>query len=256
MESLDTFFLGILRQHSMGRSLQNIFRPWFKRPLICLSVEPHPSRKQPRTTSICTQANSIPSFKKMRVASISAALLGKNSTLLWLKRRPFLPKASAISCVLLAISTVELETRKMLSAHTKISNGTHSRAQDTAGARPAHSRVNSSTNTAMIWFQTEGVHGPPCLMLTSRLNEALCVKPRHCRARGSRCSLTAAAAEKAEAPLSNNTSPNTSALTESNALATSMETTNSFSPHSSALRRLSTRKETIAKHCLPGLNPN
>ena len=124
----------------------------------------------------------------------------------------------------------------MLSAHTKISNGTHSEAQDTARARPARRCNNSSTNTAMTWLQPEGVLGPPCLMPTSKLNEALFVNPKHGRARSSKFSLTVAAAEMVVAHLSRSTSPNTWALTESNALATSMETMNNFSPHSSALR--------------------
>ena len=128
-------------------------------------------------------------------------------------------------------------------------------SQDTAGARPAHICSNSSTNTAMTWFQPEGVLGPPCLMPTSKLNEALFVNPKHGRARSSKFSLTAAAAEMVVAPLSRSTSPNTWALTESNALATSMETTNNFSPYSSALRKLSTKKETMSRHCMPGLNP-
>ena len=80
------------------------------------------------------------------------------------------------------------------------------------------------------------------------------MNPKHGGARSSNFSLTAAAAEMVVAPLSRSTSPSTWALTESNALATFMETTNNFSAHSSALRKLSTKKETISRHYIPGLN--
>ena len=65
-------------------------------------------------------------------------------------------------------------------------------------------------------------------MPTSKLSGAHSVWPRHGRHQSSRFSLATAAAEKAEAPRSNNTSPRISALTESKALATSMEMTHSF----------------------------
>ena len=91
-------------QHSKGRSLLNIFRPWFRRPLICVSVEPDPSRKQPRTTRICTQENSIPSFKEIRGASISAAPLRRISRLLWFKCRPFFSRRLPQSLALFSLS--------------------------------------------------------------------------------------------------------------------------------------------------------
>ena len=66
-----------------------------------------------------------------------------------------------MSCVLCTMSMMELETRKMLSAHTKISNGFHSGAHDTAGLLLAHNNNSSSINTAITWFQPEGVPRPP-----------------------------------------------------------------------------------------------
>ena len=84
------------------------------------------------------------------------------------------------------MSAMELDTRKMLSAQTKISNGFHSGAQHTAGARPAHSSNNSSINTAITWFQPDGVLGPPCLIPTSSLNGGLFVKPMHGLAQSSK----------------------------------------------------------------------
>ena len=150
---------------------------------------------------------------------------------------------------------MELDTRKMLSAQTKISKGFHSGAQDTAGSLLAHNNSSSSISTAITWFHPDGVLGPPCLIPTSSLKGELFVLPMHGLADRSKFSLTAAATLANVAPLSRSTSPNTWALTESNAVATSMETTNNFSPHSSALRRLSTKKETMSRHCKPGLNP-
>ena len=189
------------------------------------------------------------------MASLSAILLGKMSKLIWLKRRPLFPKTYAISCVLFIMSVMELETRNMLSTHTRISNGIHSGAQDTAGARPTHNCNNSSINTAITWFQPESVLGPPCLMPSSKLNEALFVNPKHGRARSFRF-FSLLSPQRWWWRLFPEAHLPTWALTESNALATSMETTNNFSPHSSALRKLSTKKETMSRTCLPGLNPN
>ena len=42
VERLDTLFLRNFWAHQHGRSSLNIFRPWLRRPLISLSVEPDP----------------------------------------------------------------------------------------------------------------------------------------------------------------------------------------------------------------------
>ena len=188
-------FLG---QHSMGRSLLNVFRPWLRRPLICVSVEPDPCRKQPRTTRICTQANSIPSFKGMRVTSISAAPLGRISRLIFLRVSRYLDGGAG---------------------DEKDVVGPHQNFKQFPFWSPGHCR--SPTIPEQRQFLNQHGHDliparrcsrPPCLMPRSKLNEALFVKPRHGRPRSSRFSLTAAAAENAVAPFSSNASPKISAL--------------------------------------------